>query len=167
MINKRSLWFLTLFSLILVLSIYYITMPNELLITNNGNILKEENNDSKVVNVKESDVISALKVEDNNKVVNEINELKEKLTNKDISVSEKNSVFEELRTINKNSSLEETIESKIKSTYSFDNFVKVDNDQVRVVVGTNDHNVTLANNIMRLVQSEFENKMYISVEFQA
>lgn len=167
MINKQNLWFLTLFSLILVLSIYYITMPNELLITNNGNILKEENNDSKVVNVKESDVISALKVEDNNKVVNEINELKEKLTNKDISVSEKNSVFEELRTINKNSSLEETIESKIKSTYSFDNFVKVDNDQVRVVVGTNDHNVTLANNIMRLVQSEFENKMYISVEFQA
>ena len=167
MINKKNLWFLTLFSLVLVLSIYYITMPNELLITNNGDILKEENNDSKVVNVKESDVISALKVEDNNKVVNEINELKEKLTNKDISVSEKNSVFEELRTINKNSSLEETIESKIKSTYSFDNFVKVDNDQVRVVVGTNDHNVTLANNIMRLVQSEFENKMYISVEFQA
>ena len=167
MINKKNLWFLTLFSLVLVLSIYYITMPNELLITNNGNILKEENNDSKVVNVKESDVISALKVEDNNKLVNEINELKEKLTNKDISVSEKNSVFEELRTINKNSSLEETIESKIKSTYSFDNFVKVDNDQVRVVVGTNDHNVTLANNIMRLVQSEFENKMYISVEFQA
>lgn len=167
MINKKNLWFLTLFSLVLVLSIYYITMPNELLITNNGNILKEKNNDSKVVNVKESDVISALKVEDNNKVVNEINELKEKLTNKDISVSEKNSVFEELRTINKNSSLEETIESKIKSTYSFDNFVKVDNDQVRVVVGTNDHNVTLANNIMRLVQSEFENKMYISVEFQA
>ena len=167
MINKKNLWFWTLFSLVLVLSIYYITMPNELLITNNGNILKEENNDSKVVNVKESDVISALKVEDNNKVVNEINELKEKLTNKDISVSEKNSVFEELRTINKNSSLEETIESKIKSTYSFDNFVKVDNDQVRVVVGTNDHNVTLANNIMRLVQSEFENKMYISVEFQA
>ena len=40
------------------------------------NSLKEENNDSKVVNVKESDVISALKVEDNNKVVNEINELK-------------------------------------------------------------------------------------------
>ena len=33
MINKKSLWFLTLFSLILVLSVYYITMPSELLIT--------------------------------------------------------------------------------------------------------------------------------------
>ena len=30
MINKQGLWFLTLFSLILVLSVYYITMPNEI-----------------------------------------------------------------------------------------------------------------------------------------
>ena len=36
MINKKSLWFLTLFSLILVLSVYYVTMPNELLLTNNS-----------------------------------------------------------------------------------------------------------------------------------
>ena len=166
MINKKNLWFLTLFSLILVLSIYYITMPNELLITNNGNIDLDENID-KEVNIDESSVISALKVEDNNLVLGNINELKEKLTNKDISVEEKNLVFEELKSINKNSSQEETIESKIKSTYSYDNFVKIDNDQVRIVVGTTEHSVELANNIMRLVQSEFDKKMYISVEFQA
>ena len=98
--------------------------------------------------------------------MNDITTLKEKLTNSDISVEEKNMVFEELKALNNNSSKEETIESKIKSTYSYDNFVKIDNDQVRVVVGTKDHNVELANNIMRLVQSEFDKKMYISVEFQ-
>ena len=37
MVNKQGLWFLTLTSLALVLSVYYITMPNELLVTNNGN----------------------------------------------------------------------------------------------------------------------------------
>ena len=42
MINKQKLWFLTLFSLILVLSVYYITMPNELLITTNGNYLDKD-----------------------------------------------------------------------------------------------------------------------------
>ena len=31
MIKKEKLWFLTLFTLILVLSVYYITMPNDLL----------------------------------------------------------------------------------------------------------------------------------------
>lgn len=165
MINKKNLWFLTLFSLILVLSIYYITMPNELLITNNGNVDLEEETD-KEVNIEQSSVISALKVEDNNLVLESINELKEKLTSNEISTEEKNLVFEELKSINKNSSLEETIESKIKSTYSYDSFVKIDNDQVRIVVGTNEHSVELANNIMRLVQNEFDKKMYISVEFQ-
>ena len=172
MIKKKNLWFLTLFSLILVLSIYYITMPNELLITNNDNIINsgnvDKNEDSdKKVNITESDIISALKVEDNNNVLNSINSLKEKLTSKDITTEEKNLVFEELKSINKNSSLEETIESKIKSTYNYDNFVKINNDQIRVVVGTKEHNVELANNIMRLVQGEFDKKMYISVEFQA
>ena len=110
MIKKKNLWFLTLFSLILVLSIYYITMPNELLITNNDSIIKNsdvnknEDNDKKV-DITESDIISALKVEDNNNVLNNINSLKEKLTSKDISTEEKNLVFEELKSINKNSSL--------------------------------------------------------------
>ena len=172
MIKKKNLWFLTLFSLILLLSIYYITMPNELLITNNDSIIKNsdvnknEDNDKKV-DIMESDIISALKVEDNNNVLNNINSLKKKLTSKDISTEEKNLVFEELKSINKNSSLEETIESKIKATYNYDNFVKINSDQIRVVVGTKEHNVELANNIMRLVQGEFDKKMYISVEFQA
>ena len=43
MINKQSLWFLTLFSLILVLSVYYITMPNELLLTNNSDYTEKTN----------------------------------------------------------------------------------------------------------------------------
>ena len=33
MINRKSIWILTLFSLILVLSVYYITMPSEFLET--------------------------------------------------------------------------------------------------------------------------------------
>ena len=34
MIKKQSLWFLTLFSLVLVLGVYYITMPTEILENN-------------------------------------------------------------------------------------------------------------------------------------
>ena len=76
MINKKNLWFLTLFSLILVLSIYYVTMPNELLITNNGNVVSDDDlqvNDN--VEISESSIISALKVEDNNQVLNDMNTL--------------------------------------------------------------------------------------------
>ena len=68
MINKQSLWFLTLFSLILVLSVYYITMPNELLLTNNNLYEEEEFDDTnevtEVVNseIEESELLVAMRV---------------------------------------------------------------------------------------------------------
>ena len=48
MINKKNIWFLTLFSLILVLSVYYVTMPNDLLLTNNGAVGSKKNEQTSV-----------------------------------------------------------------------------------------------------------------------
>ena len=164
MINKKNLWFLTLFSLVLVLSINYVTMPNEIFSSNTDFDIKTPNDDV-VVDVEESSVISALKVEDDASVMEEINTLKEKLTNSEISVDEKNSVFEQLKLINKNSSIEETIESNIKELCSCENFVKIDGDNVRVVLDSDESSASTANKVMRLVQEQFNEKMYISVKF--
>lgn len=79
MINKKNLWFLTLFSLVLVLSIYYVTMPSEVFKDTDK---KVEETTENTVEVEESSVISALKVEDDTEVMSKINELKGKLTNK-------------------------------------------------------------------------------------
>ena len=164
MINKKNLWFLTLFSLVLVLSVYYITMPNELLVTNNGNITNTiETN----IDVEESDAISVLKVEDNNDTESEISVLKETLTNNEATVEEKNIAFETLKSINQNSSKEEKLEKKLKDNLKLNTFIKIDKTQIRVVVGSKEHSVELANNIMRSVQEEFDSKKYISVEFQS
>ena len=161
MINKKNLWFLTLFSLVLVLSIYYVTMPSE--IFSNEEVI---NNSEVEVNINEEvSVIAALKVEDDASVMEEINTLKEKLVNSEVSVDDKNAAFEELKLINKNSSLEETIESQVKEVCGCDNFVKIDGDNVRVVVDYEDNSVSSANKIMRVVQQEFDEKMYISVKF--
>ena len=162
MINKKNLCFLTLFSLVLVLSIYYVTMPNEIFDESLKGEIKEN---SENVNIEESSVISALKVEDDTNVMEKINSLKEKLTNSEISTEEKNSVFEELKLINTNSSKEETLEVKIKELCNCENFVKIDGDNIRVVLDSDDSSTGTANNIMRLVQSEFDDKMYISVKF--
>lgn len=162
MINKKNLWFLTLFSLVLVLSIYYVTMPSEVFKDTDK---KVEETTENTVEVEESSVISALKVEDDTEVMSKINELKSKLTNKEISTDEKNSVFEELKLINKNSSKEETLETKIKELCNCENFVKIDGDNVRVVLDSKDASTSSANNIMREVQKEFDEKMYISVKF--
>lgn len=161
MINKKNLWFLTLFSLVLVLSIYYVTMPSEIF----DSTLENKEIDKSTISIEESSVISALKVEDETTVKEKINTLKEKLTNKKVSTKEKNEAFEELKLINKNSSKEETLESKIKESCSCENFVKIDGDNIRVVLDSSDSSATTANNIMRLVQKEFDEKMYISVKF--
>ena len=161
MINKKNLWFLTLFSLVLVLSIYYVTMPSEIF----DSKLENKEIDKSTLSIEESSVISALKVEDETTVKEKMNNLKEKLTNKEVSTKEKNEAFEELKLINKNSSKEETLESKIKESCSCENFVKIDGDNIRVVLDSSDSSATTENNIMRLVQKEFDEKMYISVKF--
>ena len=96
MINKKNLWFLTLFSLVLVLSVYYVTMPSELLVTGNGKVTINNNDSDKNISVKESDILTSLRVEADNQLKQEMDVLKQVLTNTDVSVDEKNSAFEEV-----------------------------------------------------------------------
>lgn len=161
MINKKNLWFLTLFSLVLVLSVYYITMPSELLVTNNS-----DNIDSIQTNIEESSVVEALKSEDNTNTIEEINKLKETIANKETSTEDKNEAFDALKTLNQISSKEELLEEKIKTTYDLDSFIKIDGDQIRVVIDSDDHSNTIANNIMRTIQNNFDTKQYISIQFK-
>ena len=80
MIKKQSLWFLTLFSLVLVLSVYYVTMPSELLTTNNSAIPNNNDSNQNDVVIKESDIITALRVEADNQMLEEMSSLKQILT---------------------------------------------------------------------------------------
>lgn len=166
MINKKNLWFLTLFSLVLVLSVYYVTMPSELLVTGNGKVTINNNDSDKNISVKESDILTSLRVEADNQLKQEMDVLKQVLTNTDVSVDEKNSAFEELKLLNQLKGKEEKLEDLIKSTYNLGSFIKIDDDQIRVVVESTDTSASLANNIMRTIQNQFDDKMYISVKFQ-
>jgi len=171
MINKKNLWFLTLFSLVLVLSIYYVTMPNDLLAsaTNNNMTNSKETSNKELAKTKieESDVISALKVEDETETNKTIATLEETITNNKSTTEEKNKAYETIKTINNNNALEDEIEKKINKEYSCNAFTKIEESKIKVVVNGCDESASLANNIMRLVQSNFDNKMYISVEFKS
>ena len=161
MINKKNLWFLTLFSLVLVLSVYYITMPSELLVSNNG-----ENINSIETSIEEVSVVEALKVEDNTNTLEEINKLKETIVSDESSTEDKNQAFDAIRLLNQISSKEELLEEKIKTTHNLDSFIKIDGDQIRVVINSDDHSSSIANNIMRTIQNNFDTKQYISIQFK-
>jgi len=173
MVNKQGLWFLTLTSLALVLSVYYITMPNELLLTNNSSFLNEENVTNEVssdsvsnILVEESKVITSMRVELEEERMLLMSELQDKLTNSNLTVDEKNEVYEDLRYISEISTIEETLERKIKDEFKLDSFVKIEDDIVDVVVSSKNHDRGLAVNIMKSLQEEFDDKMYISISFK-
>lgn len=163
MINKKSIWFLTLFSLILVLSVYYITMPSELLLTSNNN--DNTDNNAPVVNQEESTLLVALRVEADEEMMKELENLRLILTNEDSTVDEKNEAFDKMKDLNIIRGEEESLEKKIKETHNLDSFVKIKNDEIQVVVKNSSHDTKLANEIMRTVQDSYESKMYISVKF--
>lgn len=169
MINKKSLWFLTLFSLILVLSVYYVTMPNELLLTNNNQMkteIKDKNDSNVSLKVMESSVLVALRVEADEEMLKEIDDLKKILMDTESSVEEKNNAFEKMKDLNVTRGEEEKLEKKIQDEFKLKAFVKVNGDQVRVVVASEEHDTNLANKIMRSIQENYTNKMYVSVKFQ-
>lgn len=170
------MWFLTLFSLILVLSVYYITMPNELLLTNNNvyqnkekkkeqSVEKEVENNAQVT-IRESETLTAMRVSLEEERLTMREELQKTLTDQETGSEEKNNAYEQLRYLTQLQGTEEKLESKIKKTYALDSFVKVENNQVKVVISSKEHNNSLANNIMRTVQEEFTEKMYITVRFE-
>ena len=167
MINKKGLWFLTLFSLILVLSVYYITMPSELLLTTNNVSTKDSETETvSATDEGESAELVALRVEAEEEMLAEIDELKAVLTSNKASTDEKNEAFNKMQELNQNKGNEESIEKKIENEFKLKAFVKIDNSDISVVIDSTKHNKALANKIMRLVQAEFDTSMNISVKFQ-
>lgn len=160
MINKRSIWFLTLFSLILVLSIYYITMPTELLLGTNNNYIKE----SPTTKVEESTILVALRVEADDELLREMEVLQQILTS-DSSIEDKNLAFDKMKLLNSNRGEEEKLEVKVKEKFQLESFVKIKDDQIEVVINKSEGNTDLANKIMRSLQEDYDIQKYITVKF--
>lgn len=170
MINKRSLWFLTLFSLILVLSIYYITMPSELLLTSNSNYSEkssdEEEKEKTNVTVEQSDLLVALRTEADEEMLKEIEDLQIVLTNSEATTEQKNEAYNKIQELNNIRGEEENLENQINKKYKLKCFIKITGDQIKVTVDSKEHDNTVANNIMRTIQENYDNSKYITVTFQ-
>ncbi len=166
MINKQGLWFVTLFSLILVLSIYYVTMSDDTLSSILNNNPPTDNSQVANVNVEESSILVSLRVSEEEKMLKEMNDLQTILLDDAATLQEKNDAYDQLMALNAKKGKEEELEEKIKEEFQLNSFVKVQNDQISIVVESNEHDVEKANNIIRSIQSMYDKKMYITVKFQ-
>ena len=77
----------------------------------------------------------------------------------------KNNIFEKYDILVEGDKITK-IEKEIKKTYGTNCFVKIDNSNANVVCIASKHDSTLANDIMRLVQKSYKNKMFTTVKFQ-
>ncbi len=163
MINKQNLWFVTLFSLILILGIYYVSIDDEV-----ESVLKAENNNNKeVIEITESDVLVALEVESDEEKQALMEEYQNVLLNAESTIQEKNAAYENLQKLNNTKANETKIKNLIKEKFQMNAFVKIDDNAISLVIAEKEHNTEIANNIIREVQKLFNEEKYITVKFNA
>lgn len=151
--NRQAITFLTLFSLILVLSIYYILLPPE----NTANEVAVNNQEvsqiealQKNLDKEREDLIS-----ENNAIIAS-------------SESDSDKIASALATISESKETA-ALEAKITKTVNeagFKNvFVEVENKTVKVVVDKKDGSGNDANSIIKAIMEETKNEYQVEVKF--
>ena len=161
MIRKQNLWFLTLFSLVLVLGVYYVTMPGEIVVN------KEEENITPTIEIIENEYLTALKQEKEEERKNLKKEYENKLSSSTSTSEEKNNAYLGIKGLNELKEEEENLEEKIKKEFELDSYIKIKEDEITVVVANDKHDTKLANNIMRFIQGLYDKRKVISISFKA
>ncbi len=164
MINKQKLWFLTLFSLILVLAAYYIAIPENSL----SSLIESENTKSSAtnINIEENDALATLRIADDEEVLSQMENLQSVLTDSKSNADEKSNAFEKLKNINLNKGKEDTLENKILNKFNLKSFIKIKDDQINVTISSKEKSYKNANDIIRTIQKKKKKKKYITVKYQ-
>ena len=162
MINKQNLWFAMLFSIILVLSIFYVSMGTDSI----DNFVSDEidTNDSSLV-INESTELVSLRVANDEEVQNTMNELKNTILSDTSTLEEKNDAYDELLVIADIKGVEEKLENIIKKDFDIDSFIKISSTGISVVVESDKQDYKDANQIIKRIQKEFSEEKYITVRF--
>ena len=164
MINKQNIWFMTLFSLILVLGVYYVTMPTDIL--QNINIEQEKLKENEKTSITEESSLESLRVSKELSRTEKIDSLETALASENLSIDEKNNTYELLKYLGEVQGTEESLEKKIKKEFGLDCYVKIDQSDATIICISEEHNPSLANKIMRTIQEKYKNKLNITVKFQ-
>lgn len=164
MINKQNLWFVTLFSLILVLGIYYVSIDDEVInsLKSNGTNTTTKN----VMEINKSDVLVSLEVEDDEEKQALMEEYQDILLDSSATAEEKNVAYENMQKLNNNIGMEQKLKDKLKNKFKINSFIKINDNSISVTIADQNHDRTSANNIIRAIQEEYDEEMYITVKYQ-
>jgi len=180
LLKKQTVWLLTMLSLVVVLSVYYITSPEP----NQGNLATVEEQEENAVN---EEAVEEIESEDGETIISGIasdeqfealrldledarSEMKEEyqeiLASTDLPVEQRNVAYEKMQELDSISQKEGTLETLIKTMGYDDALVRADGDKVRVTVKAKEHTAAEANEIIQMVRNELGSLQAVAVTFQ-
>ncbi|SDM14405.1 SpoIIIAH-like family protein [Bacillus sp. OK048] len=180
LLKKQTVWLLTMLSLVVVLSVYYITSPeqksNEL-----AAVKQEEKADQKETKTdtetKDGDTIISQVAGDEEfeslrlKLQDDRSELKEQLTDvvatTGLPPNERSEAVDQMKKLNEIAQKEQTLETLIKARDYEDVLVRADGPTVKIIVKSKkESSKSEANAIIKMVKKEIGETNFVAVEFQ-
>ncbi|MCG3089039.1 SpoIIIAH-like family protein [Sporosarcina cyprini] len=172
--NKRTVWFLTLLSLVAVISIYYLNREAPMQFDGLAIFGDKDSDAITLTNTKDATkpvfAESVLFEEMRMQVLDERSKLKEQLEAKtlssDYTVEEKNEAFNALEDLTKQTSAEALMEMQIKALGYPEVFVRKDNGKVAVtVLAQEGHSKELADEITKYIWANWDDTRQVKVDF--
>ena len=117
------------------------------------------------IEVTESDVIVAMKVEEEEKILAQMADAKNILLDQSTSAAEKNEAYETLQLLNSKKGKVLEIEKLLKEKFNVDSCVKIDGNKINIALSMENQGTEYANTIIQSVQELYEQQMYITVKF--
>ncbi|MBM6617335.1 SpoIIIAH-like family protein [Bacillus suaedaesalsae] len=187
LLKKQTVWLLTMLSLVVVLSVYYVTSPenktdNLAFVENDKETAAEETKaeeskatetgteeaeDGTVISSIQSDELFAtLRLEMDEQRSKLIEQLQTTMAATDVSAEQKSKAYDQMIEVQAASSKERVLETLIlaESKEYKDVLVRADGDKVKIVVRSEKHSAKEANKIIQLVREELGAKQ-VAVEF--
>ncbi|MCD7033203.1 SpoIIIAH-like family protein [Metabacillus sp. GX 13764] len=191
MLKKQTVWLLTMLSLVVVLSVYYITSPdgasNEAAVSNGKQAEKKETgkagekqeaakakskdgqetakDGSSVSTVQDDDLFTSIRMEQEDARSAREEELKDTIAS-NAPIDRKNEAYSELKVMSDTADKESLLEKLIKSKNYDDALVRIDGGKVRITVKADKQSAEAANDILMLVRGELSNMEDVAVNFE-
>ncbi|MBB5325258.1 stage III sporulation protein AH [Anoxybacillus tepidamans] len=191
MLKKQTVWLLTMLSLVVVLSVYYVTAPKDMndsvafmneqnkkasdaekqTATKEGadvTLEQTEAQDGKATSsIASDDVFTALRLQIDDERSRLRDQLNAIVASTSATAEQKSEAIDKIQKLEALAEKEATLETLIKSKGGYEDvLVRADGDTVRVTVRAKERSAKAANEIIQLVKSEISDMQDIAVEFQ-
>jgi stage III sporulation protein AH len=179
LLKKQTVWLLTMLSLVVVLSVYYITSPEQ---KQNDMAAVQQNakdqidqkqvektaakNGKTVVSQVSDDAFDAIRLQLEDQRSQQKEDLQAKLASTDLPADQRSEAYDQMKKLNETAQKEETLEIMIKTLGYDDALVRADGEKVNITVKSKKkHSASAANDIIQMVKKEM-NTTFVAVEFQ-